>query len=87
MTNNDNTLVLFVNEYKEKDTQPDYKGKGTVNGTEYKAAGWKKVGGKTNATYISIKLTPVEEEAFMTAPVQTAPKPKPRMASEDDIPF
>lgn len=80
--NADNTLVLFVNEYKEKDTQPDYKGKATVNGIEYKCAGWKKIGGKTNAVYLSVKLTPAEEEATRPVP---APKPKPTF--EDDIPF
>lgn len=86
MTNfdNDNTLVLFVNEYKEPGSkQPDYKGKATVGGIDYKCAGWKKSGKNTGSTYLSVKLEPTEAIAVTPAPPRT-PKPKP---SEDDVPF
>lgn len=82
---NDNTLVLFVNEYKAPGSnQPDYKGKATVGGAEFKCAGWKKEGKNTGNTYLSVKLTPVEEEAEQPTP---APSPRPKPKSNDDIPF
>lgn len=44
MTNFDNTNrgILFGNDRKEKDTQPDYRGKLNVEGKEYWISGWDK---------------------------------------------
>lgn len=88
MTNNDNTLVLFINEYKEKDTQPDYKGKGTIGGKEFKAAGWKKIGGKTNTVYLSVKLTPEEdEEQVIPRNLKAHPTSTAKSSFDEEIPF
>ena len=35
-----NKGIMFPNQYKEKDSQPDMKGKLNVNGTEYRVAAW-----------------------------------------------
>ena len=35
-----NKGILFPNSYKEKENQPDMKGKLNVGGTEYKVAAW-----------------------------------------------
>lgn len=38
-----NTGVLFPNNRKEKDSHPDYRGKGNFDGKEFEIAAWKKV--------------------------------------------
>lgn len=83
----DNTLVLFVNEYKQTENQPDYKGQATVDGQKYKCAGWKKVGKVNGKAYLSVKLTAEVEEQAWSAPAAPKPTPKPRQAEDDDIPF
>lgn len=83
MTNADNTLVLFVNDNKSTEKHPDYRGKATVAGIEYKCAGWKRVGKDTGKVYLSVKL---EEADGGYAAAMPAPKPKPQ-ASDDEIPF
>lgn len=83
----DNTLVLFVNQYKQTENQPDYKGKATVDGKEYKVAGWRKKGKNTGTDYLSVKLTP---EIELEIPEPPKPQPKPFTAKrddDDDIPF
>lgn len=40
----DNSGSLSRNKRKEKSTHADYKGKATINGTEYWISGWKKEG-------------------------------------------
>lgn len=84
MTNKDNTLVLFVNDNKTQEKQPDYRGKATVGGVEYKCAGWKQIGKNTGTVYLSVKLEEVQDEQSAPLP---PPKPKPRPADEDEIPF
>jgi uncharacterized protein (DUF736 family) len=40
MEQKDNTGVIFKNDYKEKDSQPDYKGKALIDGVEKEIALW-----------------------------------------------
>jgi len=48
--------TLFVNKYKEKETQPDLKGTMTdLDGNEFEIAGWK---GKTQNGEDKIKVKP-----------------------------
>ena len=66
-------FALFKNKYKEKDSQPDYKGVGTFfetkehenseNGVEVQVAGWKKTS-KKGVDYISgvVDLKKSDEE-------------------------
>ena len=77
----DNEIVLFVNDRKAKESDPDSKGSGMVNGVEVWANAWRNVS-KDGKKYLSIKTTPKEQ--------QPAPKPQQRgsMADMDsDIPF
>ena len=57
--------TLFVNKYKEKETQPDLKGTMTdLDGNEFEIAGWK---GKTqngeDKIYIQVSKPYVKDEA------------------------
>lgn len=82
---NDNTLVLFVNENKvEGSKQPDYKGKATVEGKEYKCAGWKKIGKTSGKPYLSVVF---EDADAFKAEAAPAPRAKTASAGSDDIPF
>jgi len=86
---NDNTLVLFANEYKTTERHPDYKGKAVIDGKNYKCAGWKQTGRNTGKAYLSVKFTPDEDSAFAAAAPAVAPPPPRRKPNRDDdeIPF
>ena len=52
---NTNRGVLFLNEKKEKENQPDYTGTLDVDGVAYRLAGWQKES-KTGVTYFSLSV-------------------------------
>jgi len=58
----DNSGVLFRNQYKEHDNQPDYRGKSTVDGAAYKIAAWVKTPKKGGDAFLSLAFTPDENE-------------------------
>ena len=47
---------LFKNDYKEKETHPDYKGKVMIGGKEMQIAGWNKEKQDGN-TFISVRIS------------------------------
>ena len=49
-----NSGSIFPNDYKERDTQPDWTGSAMINGEEYRLAAWNNEG--RNKDYISIKF-------------------------------
>ena len=72
----DNSLrgALFVNDRKEKDTHPDYRGSiETEDGQEYWASAWIKEPRGGGKKYISIALTPKDDNG-QSAPRSTAQK-------------
>lgn len=82
MNNNDNTIAVFTNQNKTKDTQPDFTGRVTIDGVNYRVALWKREKQETGLKYLAGK---VELEQEFTAPPQDSPKPKP--SNDDEIPF
>lgn len=54
---NTNSGVLFKNEKKSKDTQPDYKGTLDVNGQMYDLAAWIKTSKKSGKQFMSMKVS------------------------------
>jgi uncharacterized protein (DUF736 family) len=48
-----NSGAMFKNDRKEKETQPDFKGKVNVNGMEMEIAGWKRQS-QNGTAYISL---------------------------------
>jgi len=51
--------VLFKNDKKEKDNQPDYKGRITVDGEERWLAAWVKEA-KSGSKFMSLAVTPMD---------------------------
>lgn len=68
--------VLFINGRKDPGSkQPDYSGNATVDGVEYRIAGWKQKA-KSGVVYLSLKFTEQDDD------LKTNAKPV-----DDDIPF
>lgn len=58
---NNNSGVLFRNDRKENDRQPDFKGNAEVNGVQYWVSAWKKTSQSGNS-FLSISFQPKEEQ-------------------------
>ena len=94
MSNYDNTNrgVLFKNDRKEKDTQPNMKGSINVEGVEYWVSAWTKEG--QNGKFISLSLTPKETTQTAAQAAQHAAPPQRQQQAapvvqdlDEDIPF
>lgn len=53
---NTNRGVLFRNNRKSKQTQPDYTGKLNVDGVDFELSAWEKEG--KNGTFLSVSIKP-----------------------------
>jgi len=80
MEQKDNTGAIFKNDYKEKETQPDYKGKAMVDGKEKEVALWLNES-KNGKKYFSVKFS----EPYQ-AEVEAGHGHKPK-DEKDDMPF
>ena len=80
MKERDNSGILFRNDRKSGDRDPDYRGTATINGSEFKMSAWLKKG--KNGTFMSFAFTPDD------APKSTTAKSaKAKAASNLDRPF
>ena len=84
--------VLYVNDRKEKDSHPDYKGRGLINGKKVWISGWKKR--TENGTLLSLSFQPREDRqeqaSRSTPPPRQAPKRNAYAERDDDyrdVPF
>lgn len=66
---NTNKGVLFINDRKQKDSHPDFKGSLDVGGVSYWLSGWRKTTSKGETISVSI-------EAKDANPVMTQPTAK-----------
>ena len=75
----DNSGVLFVNDRKEKETQPDYTGNIVMGGVKKRLAGWKKTSkSDPSMTFLSISVTDFQEQTE---------QPVKQTQDDDDTPF
>ena len=58
----DNSGALFINDRKDKETQPDFKGNIIVKGVKYYISAWDNVS-KTGDAYLSLALTEVDQQS------------------------
>jgi len=59
----DNSGVLFVNDRKEKENQPDYTGNIVMGGVKKRLAGWKKTSkSDPSMTFLSISVSDFQEQ-------------------------
>lgn len=73
----DNSGVLFVNDRKEKEKQPDYTGNIVLGGVKKRLAGWKKISkSDPSKTFLSISVTDFQEQS-----------PQQSIQEDDDMPF
>lgn len=56
-----NSGALFVNDKKQSDKHPDYKGNAVINGVEYWLAGWKRES-QSGRKYLSIAFEPKDKQ-------------------------
>lgn len=78
---NELTGALFLNERKERDSQPDFKGTVRVNNTMYWLAAWEKVS-KNGTEYMSLALTEMEDQPDMTDPEERPKRPPVKPAAK-----
>lgn len=92
---------IFPNDYKNSESQPDFKGKLKINGEEYEVAAWEQTTRK-GATFYSLRVKLSSEESRSTTssnkprPAQQQTRPARQESGtpmnkiqgmDDDIPF
>lgn len=64
--NDDNRGVLFANEKKNKESQPDYTGKAQIEGKTKRLAAWVRESKDGSRTFLSIAFEDLEEQEAPT---------------------
>jgi len=76
------------NDYKEKENQPDYTGRLTINGEEYRLSGWSRE--KEGRRYLSIAVSVAQPRVGGQDFKKNAPQTQQAPVKEeltDDLPF
>lgn len=77
--------AIFKNEKKEKETHPDFNGKGVdPSGKEWDFAMWKKVSA-SGKPYFSLSIKEPYKKDFVDATVEAARSKNPLVNDEDDL--
>jgi uncharacterized protein (DUF736 family) len=79
--NDDNRGVLFRNESKNKESQPDYTGKAQIDGQTKRLAAWIRESKDGSKTFLSIAFEDLEEQTAPTYSTKRAPR------GDDGAPF
>ena len=79
------SFTLSDNDRKERDNQPDMRGKGTLNGKPFKVSAWKRKF-PNGGSYLSLI---VQEDTYnrQEQPASSKQSPKETAPEEDDVPF
>ena len=70
----DNDLVVFANERKRSDRDPDYTGQGLVGGIDHWVSMWVKRSKKTGEEFFSLSLRPKDEQRKQEYSQQEEPR-------------
>jgi hypothetical protein len=94
---NTNRGALFVNDRKETESHPDWKGSINVNGVEYWVSAWAKTSQRDGSEFLSLSVQPKERAQRPAPATRAAPAARPsarpaanrpaRAPIDDDIPF
>lgn len=94
MNDYDNSGILFKNDDKQSERQPDYRGDALIDGREFWLSGWVKEGRKGKFLSLSFKLKePKKAQTAAPAASQPLANPAPARSSRnlnddpDQIPF
>ena len=77
--------ALFRNDKGDNPSRPDYRGRCTIGGREYRISSWLRTAQATGATYMSLAFTAVEQAPPGTQAQPTAPAHPAH--DEADLPF
>lgn len=93
----DNSGILFINDRKQTDKQPDYKGRCVIGGVEHWISGWIRTGAKGDFTSLAFEVkedkpaqapaAPVRRAAPAARPVQQRAPVTETGFDDDHIPF
>lgn len=77
---NTNKGIIYTNDRKEKEEQPDYKGFINIEGKDYWLSGWRKKNDKLG-NFLSLAVTPKEPGVRPAGGAEAPPD------TDDDVPF
>lgn len=75
-----NTGIIGVNDYKQKDTHPDQRGRANIGGIWYWVSGWDKTAGGRNFT--SLAFTEMTQDEADKVIQKQAEKQRPQQGSQ-----
>lgn len=85
---NNDKGVAFLNEKKDKETQPDFRGKGNFNGTDFEFGMWERTS-KTGKSYFSFSFSEPYKKAegspSWEARRQEYAKPKDEVLTDEEV--
>jgi hypothetical protein len=80
---NTNTGILFRNDRRENERQPEFTGTINVDGIEYWLSAWVKASKKDGRKFFSLAIKPKQE----ARPASQSARPSVRAELDDEIPF
>lgn len=87
MERKNNTAVIFKNNYKEKETQPDFKGEGVVNGEEVRIAMWVNTSKKGDKYFAATFEKKEQQDGSGNVQKEQPKKAETKQEADDDLPF
>jgi hypothetical protein len=83
--NNELRGALFRNDKGDNPARPDYRGRCTINGTEYRISAWLRKAQATGVTFMSLAFTANVSQP--DAQAQPTAQPQAQPVAADDVPF
>ena len=84
---NTNRGALFINNRRTTDKHPNMTGSINVDGREYWISGWTKFKSSSGEKFLSLSVTPKEQQTQRGEPTGSAVDGMDRMPGDGDVPF